>query len=480
MWVLSCLVACGDSSSTTIDAASGDDGAPVDAPPDALVPPTCANAPSGSAAVPAWDFTSRALGGLDVAIAPSGSVVVVGQFNEAVDFGGGVRQAAGNGDTFVLQLDAQGRYQWDHAITTTSFEAVRSVAIDAAGNVYVAGTIGAPHDFGGGMRSATDGAAYVVSYAPSGAYRWDVIITSSTAANSTEFVNGLAVGSTLVAVGQFTGDLDLGLGVDVNPTPGTFRTSTFVAGYDTATGTIQWDRFFRATTGVEPNEIALDTSGEVTIAGNWTGDVNFGGGTRTSAGMEDGYLLHLGETGAYEWDIGFGGGARDDARSIAALGTEVAATGLFNGTITINGQTRTAAGGIDGITFGTNAAGTVTWDRAWAGPTTDTLEQIAASSLGYYVTSGTTGMGTIDLGGVSRTFTSVACPVVVYSATGVYQWDVHFGGAATGNNCSVLGVATGPGGVIAVTGQFQGSVDFGHGVRTADGPVDAFVAALCP
>jgi hypothetical protein len=445
--------------------------------------PTCTQPPTGGAPVYAWDrVIPGALGIVDVAIAPSGMVVAVGQFDEPADLGGGVRTPAGDADGFVVAFSPQGDYLWDHTFGSAVLDIMGAVAVDADGNVFVGGAIGGPFDFGGGVRTVVGNAdAYVVSYDAAGQYRWDADISGS-ATNIGDLAAVLAVGAdgTLVAAGRFGGDIDVGLGVD--PSPGPARISTFVVELDRATGAPVWDAYLRASLGVEPYGLAVDAGGAPVVGGELNGDIDFGGGVRAGHD-DDGFAVQLDATGGYVWDVTFGTPpGLDDAFAAAPLGGGVAIAGRFAGSIALGAASVTSAGASDGVAFGVSPAGAVTWTGQWAGAGGEAINDLAASPLGGAVAAGVAGPGTVNLGGADRPIVAgaVACPVVGYSATGAYQWDVAFGGAAAGASCIGLAAAAGPGGVIAVTGQFQGTVDFGGGGRTATGTVDAVVAVLCP
>src|SRR5262249_40889424 len=69
--------------------------------------------------------------------------------------------------------------------------------------------------------------------------------------------------------------------------------------------------------------------------------------------------------------------------------------------------------------------------------------------------------------------------VAKYAADGTYQWARTFGTADGGGDNKAYAVAVGSNGSIAITGAFQGSMDFGGGTILATGAFDnVFVTML--
>jgi hypothetical protein len=83
-----------------------------------------------------------------VAVDGQGNTLVTGQFNGTVALGSAVLTATGTStgfpnpappDVFVAKLDAAGNYAWAAQTSGTQWEYVSSLAVDAAGDVYVCG-----------------------------------------------------------------------------------------------------------------------------------------------------------------------------------------------------------------------------------------------------------------------------------------------------------------------------------------------------
>jgi hypothetical protein len=112
---------------------------------------------------------------LDLAIGRDGNVYASGYFENTVDFGGGpLTVSSYRRDPFVASFTSAGAYRWAHAFGETGRAVSARVAVDEAGNVFVAGFFAATLDFGGGPVESVgfDYNVYVASYGAGGEYRW--------------------------------------------------------------------------------------------------------------------------------------------------------------------------------------------------------------------------------------------------------------------------------------------------------------------
>jgi hypothetical protein len=88
--------------------------------------------------------------GFSVVVDPSGNVMVTGQFNGMVDFGGGPLTSAGY-DIFVAKCaGTDGAHIWSRRFGGTAADVGTSIVVDPGGNVLVTGSYQDTVDFGGG------------------------------------------------------------------------------------------------------------------------------------------------------------------------------------------------------------------------------------------------------------------------------------------------------------------------------------------
>jgi len=99
-----------------------------------------------------------------IAAGASGTVYLTGYFTQSLNG----QNAAGGRDAFLAKLD-QGTVSWLQPLGSGANDHATSVAIDSAGDIYIAGTTG------GGLSGETNSGAedaFVAKYSPSGAQTW--------------------------------------------------------------------------------------------------------------------------------------------------------------------------------------------------------------------------------------------------------------------------------------------------------------------
>lgn len=74
-----------------------------------------------------------------VALDSSGNIYVVGHFQGTVDFGGGPLTSSGDADVFVLSRTATNAHRFAYSFGGWGYDAPYGVAVDSAGDIYVAG-----------------------------------------------------------------------------------------------------------------------------------------------------------------------------------------------------------------------------------------------------------------------------------------------------------------------------------------------------
>lgn len=75
----------------------------------------------------------------DIAVTRDGEVIAGGRLLRSFDFGGGPVMEAGDGDGFLVRYDRNGRHRWSFGFGTgSSSEDARKLAVDDAGNLFVA------------------------------------------------------------------------------------------------------------------------------------------------------------------------------------------------------------------------------------------------------------------------------------------------------------------------------------------------------
>ena len=118
----------------------------------------------------------------DLAIAPDGSLVIVGSFGGSLTLGAFTKDSAGGADALVASLSADGAPRWIRNDGSAEDDGARAVAL-AGTAIYVAGSFGANAKFGDTAlalppdtqrKAANPSNAYLARYRPSGDVDWAV------------------------------------------------------------------------------------------------------------------------------------------------------------------------------------------------------------------------------------------------------------------------------------------------------------------
>lgn len=329
----------------------------------------------------------------------------------------------------VQLLNAQAvTYNWVSHSGGTTYDYATSAFPDPSGSLYVTGMFRGTSDFdpGTGTSNLTSAGAediFVAKYDATGAYQWAVRIGG---ANSDigKCVYHYSGGAVFVC-GTFEGTVDFDPGSGTSNLTSQTAASAFILKLDPS-GNFVWAKTIGSNMGTNLESFYVDFSGQVLLTGDYTGTVDLDPGAATVAaittGQTDVFMVQLDASGNYVWGKTFGGSSFDHCADVAVNGSgEIILTGYFAGTCDF---------------------------EPGSGSTT-----VTASSTDFYV--------------------------AVYTSAGTLTWVKGIGGsgAESGNSIVVTGTD------IAVTGSFEGTVDFDPGsgstVLTAGtGISDAFVMTL--
>lgn len=219
-----------------------------------------------------------------VAVDANGDVLVIGELAGAADLGTGLLTSAGGDDLLVAKIGSEGKIAWAKRFGDAGTQAGRSIAVDAAGRVFVAGESSGPVDFGGGsIVIGSGGALFVAALDAAGNHIW----SSGFARTGEASIRGLAVGGNgaVLLTGDVSGSVDFGGGL---------RTSAgaddaFVAALDVMGG-FRWDRLAGDAESQRARAAAVDTLGRAVVAGQFAGSIDFGGKKLISAEGNDVFL----------------------------------------------------------------------------------------------------------------------------------------------------------------------------------------------
>lgn len=354
------------------------------------------------------------------------------------------------------------------------------VTTDAAGNVYVAGTMNFKIDLGGGplMIPGGGGAAdiLVASFTPAGAHRWSRIFGSAAGDGGDALV--LAQG-TLYVLGEFQYTIDFGGG----PLTSAGREDIVVLGLDPATGGYVSARRYGNADHDSATSIAADADGNIVIAGGFRGStasIDLGGGPITAGGATNGYIASFTPAGTHRWSrpvaqmSAAGQSSNIQQLTVDAAGN-VIATGGFQGTGDFGSGPRTS-GDHDIFVTSYTSVGALRWVRTIGGAGYDFGHSVAADGAGNVYAGGLFG-GPVDFGtGPVATIGSFDGYVLALAgATGATRFARALGSSA-GAALYALHVAAD--GTVLATGGVGGNANLGLGPTSPLGSFDIFLAGL--
>jgi CheY-like chemotaxis protein len=351
-----------------------------------------------------------------------------------------------------------------------------SVKTDSQGNQIVVGKFSGTVNFSGTTLTSQGGYdLYIAKFNPNGSLMW----VRSFGGMYDNVANSVAIDSTdnVIVTGYFVGSMSFG-GTTLVSGGGNSTPDMFVAKFNSS-GTHVWSKRFGGAFGNYANGVAVDNNNDIFITGQFNVSVDFGGGTVTSLGGTDGFVVkYSGLTGAYVWAKGFGGLGYDISEGVAVDGSgNVLVSGYSTGSMDFGGGLRANGGGSDGFMAkfsGSN--GSHVWSRMVGGLGNEDITGIAVDASGNGVLVGSFTQ-TIAIDGLSFSAPlSTAMLVARFDSTGRILWGKAVGGTSSiGGSIGPKAVAVDSAGNIVITGVASGEADFGNG-QIGSGTGDIFIA----
>ncbi len=412
-----------------------------------------------------------------VAVDGSGNIYLTGSLNGPTgSFGGDplTRATENHDDVFVASFTPSGEHRWSRRFGSDYGDNGQAIAVDATGNVIVAGFLSQEAvDFGGGP--LTRRGAFVASLTSDGEHRWSRAF-GEPASYSKAW--GVAVDETgdVYVTGTFWGALDFGGGTLVGNGATFDKGDAYVASYD-ANGTFRWAKQFGDEEAAAGRAIAAG-AGFVVAGGGFRGTVDFGGGpvtampdTDAGVAVGDAFVALLASNGDHVWSAGFGSPAAEDDEQVRAAAIDASGNVLVAGTMG-----RIGGGPVD---FGGGPIGGGGYGDAFAASFTSSGAHRWSKAAGHPGVTGEFGAAVDDAGNfyVAGAFDRGRY-VASFGPDGSERW---WGKAATGSGDHYLyafAVAVDPSSGVDETGHFTGTVDFGGTSLTSTDAQEIFLVQL--
>ncbi len=299
----------------------------------------------------------------------------------------------------------------------------------------------------------------------------------------------------IYVVGYFRGNVDFDPGEGESFRQSNGEIDVFLSRFDSS-GNFQWVRTWGGSLYDQAQGVDADSYGNVYIAGDFWGAVDFdpGPGTdqHTSSGANDPFLCKYDSLGNFLWAITWGGANSVHGMGIAVDSSDNAwVTGHFLDTMDLDPGPgdiiRTSNGSNDIFVCGFDPTGELQWGETWGGSSVDLGMGIGIDTSNNVIFTGVysdsidfdPGPGT-DLH-VSNGFEDIF--VCKLDSTGNFIWAGTWGGS---NDDFGYALAVDTSGNVYVTGTFSETVDFDPGPgeyncsSSSSEYEEAFVNALDP
>lgn len=396
----------------------------------------------------------------------NGQTVVGHTLSFTVNLGGGtnLNYTGSTQDALVIKYASSGAISFAKRISTYGGnEYLNGTAVDAQGNTYVTGTF--VNNIRLGSVTLTTGASsqrrdgFVVKYSPTGAVLW-------TRQFSNCYSGGLGVDAAgnLYVAGSFTGSLTLG-STTLSSTGGSTDSDAFLVKYDPQ-GTVLWARSGGGTDYDGIGIVAVNAAGQVALGGNsYSPGLAFGGQTASvAANTNSAFVVRYDATGNTQWVRAFAGTGSSSYPYIDALAVDAAGgvgiAGDFSDNVTIGTSTFTTPTANDYQAFiaKCSPSGAVQWAQQATGA--NSFGQAAAfdpaGNLAVTVyLMGTSTIGSFNLSPPRNSSSALA----KFDSNGTAQWAQTSGGTA-GTSSNAL-VADAAGNFYAGGDYGSGSATFG-------------------
>ncbi|SEM47480.1 hypothetical protein SAMN05444354_11788 [Stigmatella aurantiaca] len=208
-----------------------------------------------AAGEPRW---SRALGGLRgdvsaraVAVDAEGDILVAGGYSGAVSFGGATFATVLSRTPYLLKLSPEGRHRWSHDVTGAEGTA-QAVAVGPE-RVFVSGTYTGRFFFQSATFQSDWQDGFLIAYDPQGHSRWARSFAASATALATD-----GAGQVLVA-GEHDGGRDWEAGGS---------SGLYVSKLLPEDGTSVWSRGYASRGEARAHTLGIDATGQAHVAGS--------------------------------------------------------------------------------------------------------------------------------------------------------------------------------------------------------------------
>lgn len=267
--------------------------------------------------------------GIDIITANDGSVYSIGIFDGNTNFEQGSSQFEfnsnnGSSDIYISKMDTQGNMLWLVPIGSEFDDRPNSIALDNEGNIIVVGEFSGTVDFNPSLAieeriSAGSADIFILKLSPNGDYI-NVLTFGDVYSDGARGVT-IDAQNQIYVTGSYLGAVDFnpGAGTSFLITGNTNTTNIFILKLDANMGFV-WVKEIRVpgngiNTGVGSPQVKVDNGGNIFLAGNFYGSIDFDPGatnfiltTTSDPSSQYFYILKLNSLGSFIWVKQLGNG----------------------------------------------------------------------------------------------------------------------------------------------------------------------------
>ena len=223
-----------------------------------------------------------------LAVAPSGEAYLFATFIGTPVLGSTTLTPRGQYDVLVAKFDAQGAFQWVQQAGGPGTDTLQEGAVDAAGNLYVAGFFDGTATFGSTPVTSAGGFdGYLARYTPAGQLAW--VQTSRGPGFDAWYGLRLDAGGNPCVAGCFTGRAQVG----TFALTGAGIRDVAVAAY-TPQGQVRWVQQAGGSGMNLATQLGLDAAGDLYVLGLFNGPCAFGSLALGASAADQTFVARLG------------------------------------------------------------------------------------------------------------------------------------------------------------------------------------------
>lgn len=343
--------------------------------------------------------------GLGVTTDPSGNIYVAGLFQNTASFGTTNLTSSGQSDVFIAKYDPAGALLWARKAGSADFDEAHAIAVDAQGDVCIAGFFDANATFGNLALTNTSGLddIFIAKCNSAGNFLW---ARKAGSAATNDAANSIALDASrnVYVTGYFGATATFG-NTNVTAAGTSASPDAFLAKYD-ALGNFLWVRQAGGSGDDAGNAVAVDVGGNAAVAGRFSTTAVFSSTNLTGNGR-DIFVARYNPAGTLLWARRAGG--NNVIYGDAALGAAVDAssnvfvTGFFSGNASFGTTNVTGIAFNDVFSSKYDPAGNLLWVRAAGGSDLDLSYGMACDTSGNVFLAGFFASATAAFGDLTLT-----------------------------------------------------------------------------